>query len=288
MTAWPSWSSRSTTRRSSRSWLRTAWIWTPWPPATPRPLPCCRASPACPSEWGDQISQIVLLLQGNTALAGAMQLYLDTVSTGIGTLRQGTSAVREGYAAFDDGIQAMASVLNGMLQNLALLSDAVTTLATQYGAFDTGVNAYTQGVSQIQAGTQQLTAASGMLVAGAHQLYTETSSMQLDEELGSLLDTLSAPETPRLFHLGSEYRRLGPAVCPANRAHRPGQRRPGGPGPPPVRSLSGKSCWTCLACTTGSERRTGPKTLLFVCFVKSETCSFVGICPPHPPLFVLQ
>ena len=39
---------------------------------------------------GDQISQIVLLLQGNTALAGAMQLYLDTVSTGIGTLRQGT------------------------------------------------------------------------------------------------------------------------------------------------------------------------------------------------------
>ena len=148
---------------------------------------------------GDQISQIVLLLQGNTALAGAMQLYLDTVSTGIGTLRQGTSAVREGYAAFDDGIQAMASVLNGMLQNLALLSDAVTTLATQYGAFDTGVNAYTQGVSQILAGTQQLTAASGMLVAGAHQLYTETSSMQLDEELGSLLDTLSAPETPASF-----------------------------------------------------------------------------------------
>ena len=148
---------------------------------------------------GDQISQIVLLLQGNTALAGAMQLYLDTVSQGIGTLRQGTSAVREGYAAFDSGIQAMAGVLNGMLQNMALLSDAVSTLAAQYGVFDTGVNAYTQGVDQILAGTQQLSAASLMLVAGAHQLYTETSSMQLDEELGSLLDTLSAPSAPASF-----------------------------------------------------------------------------------------
>ena len=151
---------------------------------------------------GDQISQIVLLLQGNTALAGAMQLYLDTVSQGIGTLRQGTSAVREGYAAFDSGIQAMAGVLNGMLQNMALLSDAVSTLAAQYGVFDTGVNAYTQGVDQILAGTQQLSAASLMLVAGAHQLYTETSSMQLDEELGSLLDTLAAPSAPASFTSG--------------------------------------------------------------------------------------
>ena len=148
---------------------------------------------------GEQISQIVLLLQGNTALAGAMQLYLDTVGQGIGALRQGTAAVREGYAAFHSGIQAMAGVLNGMLQNMALLSDAVTTLASQYGVFDTGVNAYTQGVEQVLAGAQQLSAASLLLVAGAHQLYTETSNMQLDEELGSLLDTLSAAEAPASF-----------------------------------------------------------------------------------------
>ena len=148
---------------------------------------------------GDQISQIVLLLQGNAALAGAMQLYLDTVGQGIGALRQGTAAVREGYAAFDAGIQSMAALLSGMLQNLALLSDAVSTLAAQYGVFDTGVNAYTAGVEQLLAGTQQLNAASQLLVAGAHQLYTETSSMQLDEELGALLDTLSASEPPVSF-----------------------------------------------------------------------------------------
>ena len=148
---------------------------------------------------GDQISQIVLLLQGNAALAGAVQLYLDTVGQGIGTLRQGTAAVREGYAAFDAGIQSMATLLSGMLQNLALLSDAVSTLASQYGVFDTGVNAYTAGVEQLLAGTQQLNAASQLLVAGAHQLYTETSSMQLDEELGALLDTLSASEPPVSF-----------------------------------------------------------------------------------------
>lgn len=148
---------------------------------------------------GDQISQIVLLLQGNAALAGAVQVYLDTVSEGIGTLRQGTSAVREGYAAFDSGIQAMASILTGMLQNLALLSDAVTTLATQYGTFDTGVNAYTAGVEQILAGAQQLNAASALLVAGAHQLYTETSSLHLDEELSSLLDALSGGQAPASF-----------------------------------------------------------------------------------------
>ena len=65
--------------------------------------------------------------------------------------------------------------------------------------FDTGVNAYTQGVDQILAGTQQLSSASLLLVAGAHQLYTETSNMQLDEELGSLLDTLSAPGVPASF-----------------------------------------------------------------------------------------
>lgn len=148
---------------------------------------------------GDQISQIVLLLQGNSALAGAIQTYLDTVSQGIGTLRQGTSAVREGYSAFDQGIQSMATVLNGMLQNLALLSDAVTTLASQYGTFDTGVNAYTEGVDQILAGTQQLSAASALLVSGAHQLYTETSSLHLDEELSSLLNALSGSQTPASF-----------------------------------------------------------------------------------------
>ena len=148
---------------------------------------------------GDQISQIILLLQGNTALSSAVQMYLDTVSSGIGALRQGTSAVREGYDAFDQGIQAMATALNGMLQNMALLSDAVTTLATQYSTFDTGVNAYTQGVDQILAGTQQLGAASAMLVSGAHQLYTQTSSLHLDEELSSLLNALSGAETPVSF-----------------------------------------------------------------------------------------
>ena len=148
---------------------------------------------------GDQISQIILLLQGNTALSSAVQMYLDTVSSGIGALRQGTSAVREGYDAFDQGIQAMATALNGMLQNMALLSDAVTTLATQYSTFDTGVNAYTQGVDQILAGTQQLGAASAMLVSGAHQLYTQTSSLHLDEQLSGLLNALSGAQTPASF-----------------------------------------------------------------------------------------
>ena len=54
-------------------------------------------------------------------------------------------------------------------------------------------------VEQVLAGTQQLSAASLLLVAGAHQLYTETSNMQLDEELGSLLDTLSAAGAPASF-----------------------------------------------------------------------------------------
>ena len=148
---------------------------------------------------GDQISQIILLLQGNTALNGAIQAYLDTVHSGIGALRQGSSAVREGYDAFDQGIQAMATALNGMLQNMALLSDAVTTLATQYSTFDTGVNAYTQGVDQILAGTQQLGAASAMLVSGAHQLYTQTSSLHLDEQLSGLLNALSGAQTPASF-----------------------------------------------------------------------------------------
>ena len=148
---------------------------------------------------GDQISQIILLLQGNTALSSAVQMYLDTVSSGIGALRQGTSAVREGYDAFDQGIQAMATALNGMLQNMALLSDAVTTLATQYSTFDTGVNAYTQGVDQILAGTQQLGAASALLVSGAHQLYTQTSSLHLDEQLSGLLNALSGAQTPVSF-----------------------------------------------------------------------------------------
>ena len=148
---------------------------------------------------GDQISQIILLLQGNTALSSAVQMYLDTVSSGIGALRQGTSAVREGYDAFDQGIQAMATALNGMLQNMALLSDAVTTLATQYSTFDTGVNAYTQGVDQLLAGTQQLGAASALLVSGAHQLYTQTSSLHLDEQLSGLLNALSGAQTPVSF-----------------------------------------------------------------------------------------
>ena len=116
--------------------------------------------------------------------------------------------------------------------------------------FDTGVNAYTQGVDQILAGTQQLSSASLLLVAGAHQLYTETSNMQLDEELGSLLDTLSAPGVPASFtsdkntvsalQFALQTEPIQPdAAAAAEQA--------------PAHEPSGKSCSICSACTTESK-----------------------------------
>ena len=169
---------------------------------------------------GDQISQIVLLLQGNTALAGAMQLYLDTVSQGIGALRQGTSAVREGYAAFDSGIQAMAGVLNGMLQNMALLSHPG-------GGPDPGRHPAAQ---------QRFPLAGGRSPSALHRNQQYAAGRGAGQPAGHPF----GPRRAGFLHLGQKHR-LRLAVCPADRAHPARRGRGCRAGPRARADLLGKA-----------------------------------------------
>ncbi len=145
-----------------------------------------------PCSLGDQLDQIVLLLQGNNANITAMQMYLDRINSGI-------SVLSENYGTFDAGVQQLGTAMTGMLQNVAVLTDAVNTLADLYGTLDDGLNAYTGAIGQILSGTELLSAGSASLVAGTQQFYAETGNLQEDEQLSGLLNTLSGQSTQVSF-----------------------------------------------------------------------------------------
>ena len=139
-----------------------------------------------------QLKDVILLLQGSTANIDAMQLYLDTVNSGIAQLHQGSSTLNSSYGEFDAGVHQLADALTGMLGNLAVLTDGVNQLAGQYTALDSGLNDYTGGVAQLQAGVQQLAQGAAQLTGGTGELRSSVSgTADMGQQLSGLLDGLS-------------------------------------------------------------------------------------------------
>ena len=150
-----------------------------------------------------ELTEIIGLLQKNSAAIGGVETYLNNVSTGTQELLTGSNTLQEKYGQFDEAIVNLSQKLSGLGENMATLANAISQLTAQYKTFDTGVNDYTKGVSallegyskivngstELKDGTKTLKDGANSLNYGASSLYEGTT--KLSDGTGELNDKTS-------------------------------------------------------------------------------------------------
>ena len=150
-----------------------------------------------------ELTEIIGLLQKNSAAIGGVETYLNNVSTGTQELLTGSNTLQEKYGQFDEAIVNLSQKLSGLGENMATLANAISQLTAQYKTFDTGVNDYTKGVSallegyskivngstELKDGTKTLKDGANSLNSGASSLYEGTT--KLSDGTGELNDKTS-------------------------------------------------------------------------------------------------
>lgn len=138
-----------------------------------------------------ELTEIIGLLQKNSAAIGGVETYLNNVSTGTQELLTGSNTLQEKYGQFDEAIVNLSQKLSGLGENMATLANAISQLTAQYKTFDTGVNDYTKGVSallegyskivngstELKNGTKTLKDGANSLNSGASSLYEGTTKL---------------------------------------------------------------------------------------------------------------
>ena len=150
-----------------------------------------------------ELTEIIGLLQKNSAAIGGVETYLNNVSTGTQELLTVSNTLQEKYGQFDEAIVNLSQKLSGLGENMATLANAISQLTAQYKTFDTGVNDYTKGVSallegyskivngstELKNGTKTLKDGANSLNSGASSLYEGTT--KLSDGTGELNDKTS-------------------------------------------------------------------------------------------------
>lgn len=150
-----------------------------------------------------ELTEIIGLLQKNSAAIGGVETYLNNVSTGTQELLTGSNTLQEKYGQFDEAIVNLSQKLSSLGENMATLANAISQLTAQYKTFDTGVNDYTKGVSallegyskivngstELKNGTKTLKDGANSLNSGASSLYEGTT--KLSDGTGELNDKTS-------------------------------------------------------------------------------------------------
>lgn len=162
-----------------------------------------------------------LLSKNNEAFQGA-EIYVDTAGQGLSGLVSGLKTLNESCAELNAAMTTLSGTVTGLLGKLAELQSGIATLTTQYAALDAGISSYTGGVAQLVTGfgsvmsgvsalaegSSALLSGSDDLNAGAAELYngvadlcsgaqtmangagalhTETSGLNVQAEVDSLL-----------------------------------------------------------------------------------------------------
>ncbi|BCN29177.1 coiled-coil domain-containing protein [Anaeromicropila herbilytica] len=132
----------------------------------------------------DQLSSLVILLNGNSAAIGGTETYLNNVTAAISKLYTGAGQLNSKYATFDAAIAELNQSLSGILVNMSKLSDGINTLVDKYSTLNKGINDYTTGVAQIVSsysgivdGVNQLSDGSERLANGNQKLYESTNDL---------------------------------------------------------------------------------------------------------------
>ena len=130
------------------------------------------------------LTQVISLLQGNSAVLSGTDQYLSSLSQGTGDLVAGLSQLNENYASFDRAIGQLSTTLSGLSENVSALKEGIDSLTDNYEKLDQGINSYTEGVSaitqaygQINSGTSNLLSGSKQLVSGSQTLKSRTNDL---------------------------------------------------------------------------------------------------------------
>lgn len=118
----------------------------------------------------DQFTNLVALLNGNTAAIGGTQTYLDSISAAVTQLSNGVSKLNQQYETFDAAIVALSQTLSGLLVDMSNLSNGINTLVEKYTKLDKGIADYTSGVANIVAGYRGVVSGADNLAAGSQKL----------------------------------------------------------------------------------------------------------------------
>lgn len=118
----------------------------------------------------DQFTNLVTLLNGNSAAIGGTKTYLDNVESAVSQLNSGVSALSQQYDTFNTAIVELSNKLSGMLVDMSRLSNGINTLVEQYTELDKGINDYTSGVAKIVAGYQAVVGGVNDLAVGSQKL----------------------------------------------------------------------------------------------------------------------
>ena len=118
-----------------------------------------------------KLTEVIGLLQKNTAAIGGVESYLNNVSTGANNLLTGATTLQEKYGEFNEVIGSLSEKLSGLGESMTTLANAINELTTQYKTFDTGVNDYTEGVATLLEGYSKI-------VSGSTELKNGTSTLK--------------------------------------------------------------------------------------------------------------
>ena len=124
-----------------------------------------------------ELTEVIGLLQKNSAAIGGVESYLNNVSTGTQDLLTGATTLQEKYGQFNEAIKSLSDKLSGLGESMSTLSKAISQLTTEYKTFDTGVNDYTQGVSTLLEGYSKIVSGSTDLKSGTETLKNGANSL---------------------------------------------------------------------------------------------------------------
>ncbi len=105
----------------------------------------------------ESLTQVVTLLQGNSASISGTKQYLGSVAQGTNDLLSGLSQLNTSYESFDSAIGQLSTTLSGLSGNVRALKEGIDALTENYKKLDQGVNFYTEAVSAITRLTDRLT-----------------------------------------------------------------------------------------------------------------------------------
>lgn len=132
----------------------------------------------------ESLTQVVTLLQGNSASISGTEQYLSSLSQGTNDLVSGLSQLNTSYESFDGAIGQLSTTLSGLSGNVSALKEGIDALTENYKKLDQGVNSYTEAVSaitqaygQINSGTSNLLSGSKQLVSGSQTLKSGSNDL---------------------------------------------------------------------------------------------------------------
>ncbi len=132
----------------------------------------------------ESLTQVISLLQGNSAAINGSAQYLSYVSQGTDELVSGLGQLNTNYEAFDTAIGQLCATLSGLSGNVSALKEGIDSLTENYEKLDQGINSYTERVAsitkaygQINSGTTNLLSGSKQLVSGSNTLKSGSNDL---------------------------------------------------------------------------------------------------------------